>query len=311
MSAVLRVCGRDFDVDRYCAQGALAPCAVYRRGEPVYPASQPHGRRNEQSGVHIAVSDAAFEEFPRQVEEAVVFLRTHYEEVRQLVQFPGVELAYLDFGVARREVEVQCDYLPPELVRLAGELGLGIELSQYPALLSSERRSENGASADWGGDSGDVPVDDPHDPKSFRTLKGFLTGEEVDEANYFCFSATLRIHGDDIPFEEISQRLGVQPTVVHRKGDRRGPRSPAYRDDAWHFQPSLPETEPLEQHIEALWQIMRSQLDYLKALKQRFKVDVFCGYRSNCDYAGFEVSHRCLELFTALEVPFGVSVIVA
>ena len=49
----------------------------------------------------------------------------------------------------------------------------------------------------------------------------------------------------------------------------------------------------------------------LNALKHRFKVDVFCAYRSNCDHAGFEVSHKCLELFTALEVPFGASVIVA
>ena len=65
-----------------------------------------------------------------------------------------------------------------------------------------------------------------------------------------------------------------------------------------------------ERHIEALWQIVRPEIDYLKALKQRFKVDVFCGYRSNCDHAGFEVSHKSLELFTELEVPFGVSAIV-
>jgi hypothetical protein len=152
---------------------------------------------------------------------------------------------------------------------------------------------------------------DSDEPGSFRTLKGFLAGEEPDGANYFCFSATLRIHGEDLPFEEISQRLGVQPTHSHRKGEQRGPRSPAYRDDAWHFQPSLAETEPLERHIEALWQVVRPAVDYLKALKQRYKVDVFCGYRSNCDHAGFEVSHKCLELFVALEVPFGVSVIVA
>lgn len=149
------------------------------------------------------------------------------------------------------------------------------------------------------------------EPKMFRTLRGFLNGEEPDEANYFCFSTTMRIHGNDMPFEEISCRLGVQPTNLHRKGERRGPRSPVYRDDAWHFQPSLPETEPLERHIEALWEVVRPHVEYLKGLKQRFKVDVFCGYRSNCDTAGFEVSHECLELFTALEVPFGVSVIIA
>jgi hypothetical protein len=152
---------------------------------------------------------------------------------------------------------------------------------------------------------------DSDEPRMFRTLRGFLHGEEPDEANYFCFSASLRIFGEDVPFEEIGQRLGVRPTHFHRKGERRGPRSPGYREDAWTFQPLLPETEPLERHIEALWQVVRPHVEYLKALKQRFTVDVFCGYRSNCDHAGFAVSHRCLELFTALEVPFGVSVIIA
>jgi hypothetical protein len=151
---------------------------------------------------------------------------------------------------------------------------------------------------------------DADEPKMFRTLRGFLNGAEPDEVNYFHFSATLRIHGDGLPFEEISERLGVRPTHLHRKGECRGSRSPGYRDDAWQFQPSLPETDPLDRHIEALWQVVRPHVEYLKALKRCFKVDVFCGYRSNCDHAGFEVSHRCLELFTVLEVPFGVSVII-
>jgi hypothetical protein len=151
---------------------------------------------------------------------------------------------------------------------------------------------------------------DSDEPNSYRTLRGFLDGEEPDEANYFCFSATLRVHGDDVPFEEITQRLGVKPTRLHRKGECRGPRSPSYRHDAWMYQSSLHESEPLERHIEALWQVVQPELEYIKALKQRFKVDVFCGYRSNCDHAGFEVSHKCLELFLALEIPFGVSVIV-
>jgi Domain of unknown function (DUF4279) len=154
-------------------------------------------------------------------------------------------------------------------------------------------------------------VTDSDEPKVYRTLRGFLHSAEPAEPDYFCFSVTLRIHGVSIPFEEIAQRLGVQPTHVHREGERRGPRSPAYRDDGWHFQPPVPGTEPLACHIEALWDVVRPAVDYLKALKQRFKVDVSCGYRSNCDTAGFEVPHTCLELFTALEVPFGVSVIIA
>jgi hypothetical protein len=152
---------------------------------------------------------------------------------------------------------------------------------------------------------------DSHDPKAFRTLRGFLTGDEPDEDSQFQFSATLRIHGDDMPFDEITRQLGVEPTYTHQKGERRGPRSPEFPDDAWHYGPTLAETEPLERHIDALRQIVQPQLDYLKSLKNRFKIDVFCGYRSNCDHAGFDVSHQSLALFTALEVPFGISMIVA
>lgn len=154
-------------------------------------------------------------------------------------------------------------------------------------------------------------MEDPDKPKMFRTLRGFLKGEELDEENYTCFSATLRVHGDGVPFAELSQRLGVEPTHLHRKGEQRRPNSPAYRDDAWHFEAPLPGTEPLERHIEALWQVVRPAVEYLKVLKTSCNVDVFCGYRSNCDTAGFQVSHQCLELFTKLEVPFGVSVIIA
>jgi hypothetical protein len=48
----------------------------------------------------------------------------------------------------------------------------------------------------------------------------------------------------------------------------------------------------------------------LKKLKERLNVDIFCGYRSDCETAGFEFDHRALIIFTELEAPFGVSVIV-
>lgn len=132
MSAVLRAYGAAFDVDAFLAGCTLPVCAVKRPGEPVFSASQPDGRRHEQSGVHVAASDADFGEFPRQVAEATAFLRAEAEQVRRLVEWPGVEGVTLDFGVARRDVAVQCDHLPTELVQLAASLGLAIELSQYP-----------------------------------------------------------------------------------------------------------------------------------------------------------------------------------
>jgi hypothetical protein len=119
-------------------------------------------------------------------------------------------------------------------------------------------------------------MEDADPPKMFRMLRGYLSGEEPDERNYFCYSATLRIFGDGVPFQEINERLGVEPTHIHRKGERRGPRSPAWRDDGWHLESGLPKAEPLDRHIEALWEVVRPHLEYLKGLKQRFKVDVLC-----------------------------------
>jgi hypothetical protein len=54
-----------------------------------------------------------------------------------------------------------------------------------------------------------------------------------------------------------------------------------------------------------------SRLDDIKGLKRLYNVDVFCGYRSNSDTAGLEVPYTSLRLFTELEVPFALSIIVA
>jgi len=132
MSAVLRVSGVAFDPDRFCAGSGLDPCKLYRKGERVFPASRPDGRRNDKSGINVVASDAGFNEFPRQVEEATAFLVAHRADLARLRSFPGVEDMTLDFGIPRRDVVVHSDYLPPALLRLSGELGIGIELSYYP-----------------------------------------------------------------------------------------------------------------------------------------------------------------------------------
>jgi hypothetical protein len=132
VSAVLRAYGSSFDVDAFLTGCTLPVCAVKRRGEPVFPASQSNGRRHDRSGVHISVSDADFDEPGEQIAESIVFLRTEAEQIRRLCEWPGVDGVTLDFGIARRDAAVQCDHFPAELVELAGSLGLSIELSQYP-----------------------------------------------------------------------------------------------------------------------------------------------------------------------------------
>jgi hypothetical protein len=149
------------------------------------------------------------------------------------------------------------------------------------------------------------------DNKGFRTLRGFLSGEEPEQTTYFAYRASLRIFGNIADLDEITKQLGIAPTDAHRRGDRRKPISPPYAQDMWSYTAPVRETEPLHVHIDTLWNTFRDRKEYLLQLKRHVTVDVFLGYRSNCDHAGLEVPHQSLEMFNELQVPFGVSIIVA
>jgi hypothetical protein len=126
MSAVLRAYGDSFDADTFLKDCTLPICAVKRKGSPVFPASQPDGRRHNSSGIHVSISDADFSEFPRQVIETIAFLDLNREQVARLAEFPGVERITLDFGVVREEMLLQIYHLPVALIQLAASCGLAI-----------------------------------------------------------------------------------------------------------------------------------------------------------------------------------------
>jgi hypothetical protein len=146
--------------------------------------------------------------------------------------------------------------------------------------------------------------------KSFKTLRGFLARTEREEDTFFAYSATLRIAGEISNMDEISATLGLSPTHLHRKGEKRDAKAAGYRQDMWSYSPPIEKSEPLHKHIDALWLKLKPHKHYLLELKNFLNVDVFAGYRSNCDTAGIEVPHTSLEMFTELEIPFGVSIIV-
>jgi Domain of unknown function (DUF4279) len=146
--------------------------------------------------------------------------------------------------------------------------------------------------------------------KSLRTLRGFLAGTEREEDTFFAYSATLRIAGDTSNIDEISATLGLSPTHAHRKGERRGAKAAPYRQDMSSYSPPVEKSEPLHRHIDALRLKLKPHKPYLFELKKSLNIDVFVGYRTNCDTAGIEVPYSSLEMFTELEIPFGISIIV-
>lgn len=98
------------------------------------------------SGFSVAVSDAAWSYLGAQVADARRFLERHAGELRILSEANTVEDMRLDFPielrVGRDDVVAQFDYLPPELLEAAGNLGIGIELSTYAC--SDEQPANDG-----------------------------------------------------------------------------------------------------------------------------------------------------------------------
>jgi len=127
---------------------------------------------------------------------------------------------------------------------------------------------------------------------------------------YFRYSATLRIVGDIRDFEEITAMIGVMPTRIHKKGERRTKRSPPYQHDMWSYTPDVNREKPLSVHLDTLWLELQGKVDVINELKKCFDVNIFCGYRSDCATAGFIIPHESLTIFQELELPFDVSVVV-
>jgi hypothetical protein len=129
MSCVLRIGGGQLDADALARSTALPVYRVDRKGAPRQPRSR---GAFEGSTVHLDVSEAGFSDLPGQIEDAIVLLAANADALSAAVQFPGVERATLDFAVEAKDVAIDSKYLPPDLMKRAGALGIGIELSIYP-----------------------------------------------------------------------------------------------------------------------------------------------------------------------------------
>lgn len=85
-------------------------------------------------GFSCNVSRRKWTDFEGQVTDAIRFLVTNSVELDRLLANCDVDDIRLDFPVESQlsdHVLGQYDYLPPELVRLCAQHGIGIELSQY------------------------------------------------------------------------------------------------------------------------------------------------------------------------------------
>ena len=124
MSSVLRVSGVSFDVDSFLAASRLKPCKVWHVGEQIRPSRPP----SDTAGFNVGVGDAGTRDITSSIGDAIRFLGENRAELSRLATLADMTL---DFGVANREIPAQYCRFPSELIRLAAEFRMEIEVSIY------------------------------------------------------------------------------------------------------------------------------------------------------------------------------------
>jgi hypothetical protein len=130
MPTILKATGKNFDVNTFLQKTKLKPYRIFQKGKRRFKRLEKK-ELHKVSGLCLDASTSDFNNFSGQVRQTISFLKKNQKELKKLAKFPGVD-AVIDFGFARRDVVVQCDLLPAELIRLAGSIGLAIEMSLYP-----------------------------------------------------------------------------------------------------------------------------------------------------------------------------------
>jgi hypothetical protein len=133
MSCILRIDGKSFNVDDFLKSTGLKPYKIFRIGEKIKIGKK---KVEDSNGCSFDLSKADFKNFEQQKKDATEFLKINFEQLKTVFSFGllAEENPTIDFGITTKMHEVffvHSDYLQPELLKLAGNLNFGIEISQY------------------------------------------------------------------------------------------------------------------------------------------------------------------------------------
>lgn len=112
-------------------------------------------------------------------------------------------------------------------------------------------------------------------PPQASPIKGPVT---LDSAHTDATSVALRFFGDELDPVDISNKLGAEPTVSHRKGDS----MPNIADEtratgSWLLTGDSMAKTSLDDKINALFDQLSDDLEVWRELTGRYQCDLFCG----------------------------------
>ena len=126
---ILKIHSEKISFKKFCEATKIPVFSVTDKGEP-----RGKTRVSETFVVSFDVSDAEWDEFSQQIDDAINFLTAHFGELNQLITEITDADGYLDFPIYSRlnnDIVNQNDHFPKKLINLAGKLNFGIEMAIY------------------------------------------------------------------------------------------------------------------------------------------------------------------------------------
>jgi len=135
MSCYLYITGTKFDIDAFITKSKLSYSSKRYKGQPKFE-TKPTGEKLLRSSLSMQTSSADFNDLEKQIKDTIAYLKRNYEKLDHISSTKEIQWAVLNFGIDlridKKNVFSQSDMFPNKLLKLAGNLGLDIELSIYP-----------------------------------------------------------------------------------------------------------------------------------------------------------------------------------
>lgn len=128
---VLKIYSEKESFKAYAENTNLPVYSTYEKGD--YKNKLKNVLRTEYR-ISFDVSDREWDDLEGQIEDTILFLEKHFDELKELMTAHSISEAYLDFPLYSRldeNIVNQNDRLPAKLISLAGKLSLGIEMAIY------------------------------------------------------------------------------------------------------------------------------------------------------------------------------------
>lgn len=124
-------------------------------------------------------------------------------------------------------------------------------------------------------------------------------------------AATLRIFGDDLRPDEISQMLKCQPTKAELKGEvirYSSGRERTVKRGNWRLIAQRAEPENLDGQIQWLLSQVSGDLNVWKSLTQIYDVDLFCGLFMQSSNDGLSLSPETMLMLGRRGIELGLDI---